>query len=159
MNFHMLIITALILSGVITLSLAVYASKKLISVGSTTYMSLMISISIYSLAYAFELLNYTVAGVFFAIKLEYIGIVTIPVFWVILAHKYTGYDKKVNVLVHLLLFIVPLITLILLYTNNSHHLFYLDLKINTEGPFPLAAITKGVWYNVHIGYTNILLIS
>ena len=158
MNVHILIVSALIISGIITLSLAVYASKKLSSVGSTTYMLLMISISIYSLGYAFELLNYTVSGILFALKLEYIGIVTIPVFWVILAFKYTGYDKKINALVHSFLFIVPLITLILLYTNNFHHLYYKDLGINIEGPFPLAAITKGVWYSVHIGYANILLI-
>jgi diguanylate cyclase (GGDEF)-like protein/PAS domain S-box-containing protein len=159
MNVHILIITALILSAIITLSLAIYASRKLISVGSTTYMLLMISNSIYSLGYAFELVNDTVSGIFLALKIEYLGIVTLPVFWVILALKYTGYDKKINKLVHFLLFIIPLSTLFLLYTNNFHHLYYSELGINLDGPFPLAAITKGIWYSIHIGYTNILLLS
>lgn len=159
MNFYILIIITLILSAIVTLSLAVYASKKLSSVGSTTYMLLMISVSIYTLGYALELLNHSVSGVFFALKIEYLGIVSIPVLWVILALKYTGYDKKITIMFHVLLFIIPVITLVLLYTNNFHHLYYLELGINLDGPFPIAAITKGVWYNIHIGYTNVLLVS
>jgi diguanylate cyclase (GGDEF)-like protein len=158
MNVYILIITTLVVSSTITLSLALYASKKLRSNGSTAYMLLMLSVSFYSLGYAFELYNFTVAGIFLALKIEYIGIATLPVFWVIFAFKYTGSGKKIAPLTYFLLFIIPFITIILLYTNNYHHLYYLELGINNKGPFPLVIIVKGIWYYIHIGYTNILLL-
>ncbi len=122
-------------------------------------MFLMIAISIYSLGYAFELVNDTVEGVFFALKIEYLGIVSLPVFWFLLAFKYTGYDRRANIFVHIFLFIIPLITIVLLFTNNIHHFYYSSLGINREGSFPIAIIIKGPWYYVHIIYTNILLVS
>jgi len=159
MGVRLLILLSLIFSGIITLSLAVYASKKLNSTGSTTYMLLMISISIYTLGYAFELYNTTASGIFLALKIEYLGIVTLPVFWFILALKYTGYGKKATFLIYSFLFIIPLTTIIVLYTNNFHHIYYVEFIINREDPFFLATTTKGFWYYIHITYANILLIG
>ena len=84
MTVKMIIIASLLISSGITLSLSFYASRKLRSIGSVSYILLMISISFYSLGYAFELYNTTVEGIYLAIKIEYIGITTMPTFWVIL---------------------------------------------------------------------------
>ncbi|MCK5100378.1 MAG: diguanylate cyclase [Desulfobacteraceae bacterium] len=157
MTVKMIIIASLLISSGITLFLSFYASRKLRSIGSVSYILLMISISFYSFGYAFELYNTTVEGIYLALKIEYIGITTMPTFWVILAMKYTGHWKKLPPYAYVLLSIVPVIIIILVYTNNFHHLYYTELGINKEGPFPLASISKGVCYYINILYSNILI--
>lgn len=159
MKVQMLIITALIISSFITLALALYALKKLRSNGSTAYILLMLSICIYSFGYAFELYNSTVEGIFLALKIEYLGIVALPVFWVILAIKYTGHGKKLTPFIYFLITIIPAITIVLVFTNNYHHLYYSRLEINNGGPFPLIAITKGIWYYITFVYNNIMILG
>lgn len=158
MNVQILIITTLIVSSFITFALALYASKNLRANGSTAYVLLMLSICIYSLGYAFELYNSTVEGIFLALKIEYFGIVALPVFWVILAVKYTGHGRRLTPFVYFLITIIPAITIVLVFTNNYHHLYYSKLEINNEGPFPLVAITKGIWYYITFGYNNIMIL-
>ncbi len=115
----------------------------------------MLIITFYSCGYAFELYNVTLEGIKLALRIEYIGISFIPVVWLILAIVYTGRQKILTPMVYGLLFFIPVMTLILHFTNDSHHLFYENLDISTTSPFPLAIITKGIWYHVHIINSNV----
>lgn len=53
---------------------------------------------------------------------------------------------------YILLFIVPIISLLLLWTNNLHHLFYVSYSININD------MVYGPWLNVHIIYSYTLLL-
>ncbi len=83
----------------------------------------------------------------------------IPVFWVLLALQYTGYSQGLPRWFSASLFVIPIITVMLHFTNQDHHLFYRSLEVNREGPFPLAAITRGPWYHISLIYNNICMIA
>ena len=85
-----IIISSFILSAFITFSLALYVVIKVRKPGYLGYILLMLSMSLYSFGYAIELSSTTVEGVFNALKIEYMGIAFLPVFWVIFAVDYTG---------------------------------------------------------------------
>ena len=52
---------------------------------------------------------------------------------------------------YILLFIIPITSLILLWTNDVHHLFYKEYSMNIS-------ITYGPWFYVHTYYTYLLFV-
>jgi diguanylate cyclase (GGDEF)-like protein len=115
-------------------------------------------VSIYSFGYAFEILCTSLEGIKFWIKVEYLGISFLPVAWLMFALNFNGYKDKVKNNKLVLLYIVPVITLILNYTNDFHHLFYKKLYMNSNGVFPIVEMVKGPGYWLNIAYTYALMI-
>ncbi|GFZ30763.1 hypothetical protein CSC2_12890 [Clostridium zeae] len=118
----------------------------------------LLPVSIYSFGYAFEILCTSIENVKFWIKVEYLGISFLPVVWLLFALKFNGHREKIKKSTVVLLFTIPVITLVLNYTNDFHHLFYKDIYMNNSGIFPIANIIRGPWYWVNIIYTYILMI-
>ncbi len=117
----------------------------------------LLTVAIYQFGYAFELLYANIGWIKFWIKVEYLGIVFLPLAWFIFALNFTGYRDKIKIYNIKLLFIMPVIILIMNYTNDFHHLFYINLSINYDGIFPIAEIVKGPWYWINITYTYTLM--
>jgi signal transduction histidine kinase len=119
---------------------------------------MMVSNSIWSIAYGFELASTTISMMYFFIKIEYLGITTLPVSWLLfclnLSGKESWYKKRLN-LYGLLL--VPFITVILVWTNSYHHLHYRSLSVDQTTPFPLLKIEPGIWYRFYMVYFYVLL--
>ena len=159
MDPKIVIITGLLASACLTTLLFLYAIRRLSTAGSKAYIGLLLSVTIYTLGYAIELSHTNLEGIIFSLRIEYLGLPFIPVFWFLLALRYTGYTQAIPKWLYGALFLVPLVTLFLHYTNNHHHLFYKSLSINEEGPFPVAAISKGIWYYINVGFNNICMIS
>ena len=94
----------------------------------------------------------------------YIAICTIPivVYFMGLIYENTKIEFKKK---YLLLFIVPIISLIILWTNDYHHLFYeyysVDFETNVYGPYTTihniysyALIAIGVWHMLKMTIKN-----
>lgn len=146
----------ILLLSALTLMYIGYSSWK----RDKSYVSMsLIPVSIYALGYGFEILCTSIEGVEFWIKIEYLGIPFIAVFWLMLALNFTGYKDKFKKNTLALLYIIPSITFILNCTNDFHHLFYKELYMNDTGVFPIAKIIEGPWYWIHIAYTYILMIA
>ncbi|MDA8133351.1 MAG: diguanylate cyclase [Desulfobacteraceae bacterium] len=155
MELKSAVIALLIFSGILCLLQACYALKHRNTPAALPFAAAMMIITVYSCGYAFELHNTTLEGIKLALRIEYLGISFIPAVWLILAVIYTGRQKILTPAVYLMLFLIPVTTLILHYTNDMHHLFYKNLEISGGPPFPLAVITKGVWYYVHVINSNL----
>ena len=119
---------------------------------------MMLANAIWSLGYGLELASNTLGQMKFFIHIEYLGITTLPLCWFLfclqLAGKDCWYKKPLNLA---LLFSVSIITLILVWTNDFHHLQYKNLSVDTSGPFPMLVVTPGIWYRIFTVYFYILL--
>lgn len=149
--------TFLITCGFLTLILAIYIFKR----GGNTvkwFSLMMFANAVWSLAYGLELASSTLEQIKFLIKIEYFGIVTVPILWFVFCLYFCGkeywYKKRINFIA---LIIVPMITILAVWTNDYHHLYYKSLVVSTEGPFPIANITTGPWYTLFTVYFYILL--
>ncbi len=119
---------------------------------------MMLSNAIWSLGYGFELAANTLSMMRFFINIEYIGITTLPVCWFLfclnLAGKECWYKKPLNLFV---LLGVSLLTIILVWTNDYHHLHYRSVKVDSTGPFPMLLLEPGIWYRCFIVYFYLLI--
>lgn len=118
----------------------------------------MLLISLWALAYGFELSSQSLDTMLFWIKIEYIGISFAPAAWLWFCLKYTGLEKWINSKTAVLIFTLPLVTYLLVLTNSYHNLHYKEVFIDYSGPFPLLNITIGTWYYIHTSFFYLSLI-
>jgi signal transduction histidine kinase len=119
----------------------------------------MLFVSIWALAYGFELSVKTLEAMLFWIKIEYIGIALAPGAWLWFCLKYSGLEKYSNPKIGLMIFVVPVVTLLMVLTNEYHHLHYREVHVDYSGPFPLLAIQAGPWYFIHLCFFYISLFA
>ena len=83
--------------------------------------------------------------------IAYIGIIFLPVILYLTARSSSNPNFKIKNY-HLLLFIVPIISTFILWTNDYHHLFYQKYTII------MSESVVGLYFYIHILYTYSLLI-
>lgn len=149
--------TVLLLSGLVTVlvAFALYdRNQKFIP----WFFLLMVSVAIWAIFYAFELSSTTLSQMLLFVRLEYIGISLLPVCWIIFLIKLLDKSEWLSRKVVVLIFAIPLLTILFVNTNDWHHLHYRSVWVDSTGPFPLLGIDPGVWYSVHMGYFYLLLV-
>jgi diguanylate cyclase (GGDEF)-like protein len=123
------------------------------TINRTLYSSLMLAVAIYALSYGVELNNAELPGMMWAVRAEYLGVTCIPALWLSLVFYYTGREKWVRPWRTYLLWVIPLIVLVAVYTNDLHHQFYTSISINQDGPFPMLNAGHGPVYWLHMAYS------
>lgn len=105
----------------------------------------------------FELFGPHLEAKLFWVQIENIGIVLIPVFWLLLAVQYAGLETSLPRPYLALLLVEPAVILGLIWTNAQHHLFWQDVLWVESGPFPYLTFIFGPVLWVHVAYTYMLL--
>ncbi|MDN5311017.1 MAG: two-component system, sensor histidine kinase and response regulator [Methanolobus sp.] len=138
--------------------LAFYIQKIKTTPGARCFSFLLLSTAFYSLFYALEISSYDLQTILVFYKLEYLGISTIPFFFLLFAINYTGKKQWASNFLIAAFMIVPVITLVLVFTTEYHDLFHKSFHIANEGLFPVAVYEPGIWFWVHNAYTIICVI-
>lgn len=113
----------------------------------------MLAASFYSFGYAFEIISTSLEQVKFWLRVQYIGIPFIATLWLMLVMAYTGHQNVMKKRLLPLWFIIPVLTLILYFTNDAHHLFYSDIQFRlSDSSLSSTLLFEGPWYKVHISY-------
>jgi len=79
-------------------------------------------------------------------NVEYFGILAIPICWVIVTGYLTGKTRWINRRNILLLCIIPVITLIFVWTNQYHGLMRRNMVLDANGPFSIIKKNYGPWF-------------
>ena len=152
-------ILPLVLSSLITGLVALYAwDRRARASGARALVFLALAIAEWSMGYALEIAGADLGTKIFWGKSQYIGIVTVPLLWIIFAYSYSTRGTRMTPRTVGLLSIVPLITLILAFTTEKHHLIWTDTRIGTFGTFSALEVTYGLWFWVYWIYSQILLL-
>lgn len=128
-----------------------YSPRIARSKGYAAFLFLFMSIFMYTVGYIFELSSSTAETIFLSLKVEYLGAPLVAVFWFVFALHYNNYSIK-NKAVLALFFVVPVTTIVMLYTNEYHHFHYKTFDVDSSGLFPVAITHKGWWYYVDFIY-------
>jgi len=153
---------ALFLVAAVTTGLAIYAFANIKVLGSVEFCLLMVSLTFYIAGFGFELLNETKTGILFWLKIEYIGISTIPALCILLAIRLAGNDQWLKLWWIRAILIFPVITLLVYYTNDWHHLFYKsigEITRNADLNYYELEIKRAFWYYINIIYLNLALLA
>ena len=119
---------------------------------------LFVANAIYSFFYALEISFRTIPEITRFYRCEYLGIPFLATYYLMFALHYSGRSKWLSRRNKLILFVIPLTTLVMVFTNEYHHLFYAGEEINLSGPFPTFSFSPSIWYFVHQGYVVLTMI-
>jgi PAS domain S-box-containing protein len=89
----------------------------------------------------------------------YIGSMSVPVAWFIFALHYTNGKRLITGWKLALFCIIPLVTIILVWSNNLHHLMWYNEHLAVSGPFTVTLKTYGPFFWVALAYNYILIFS
>jgi len=79
------------------------------------------------------------------------------VLWFTLAARYASLGRKPTRSQLLLLFVIPAVTNLLIWTNEYHGLMRQNVRLDFNGPYPIVAKTYGPLLWVHVAYVYSLL--
>lgn len=127
--------------------------------GSIPLSLLFGSISIWSICYVFEVIFTSYPAKVFWVKMEYFGIVSLPVFWLLFCLRFANIQKPSNTKYFLLFSGIPLITVGLAWTNSFHHLIWKDISLTNLYNLVLLQLNYGVWFWIHTVYSYLLFLS
>jgi PAS domain S-box-containing protein len=147
----------LVAAAVISGALAWYTWRNRRTTGATPFSLMMFILFEWGLTYILYLAATDFATKVFWLDVTFIGVVSLPVAWMTFAFEYTGRKAWINARRLAMLSILPLTTLIIIFTNNSHHLFRTSEKMASEGGFLLLDTLNGSWFWVHAAYTYTLI--
>ncbi len=121
---------------------------------------MMLAMGLWSLGYGLEVASDSLRWITIWARLEYPGIVSIPVLWLVFSFTYTGRERWLTPRNLVLLSIIPVATLLLFWTNESHHLVWKpETGIMQSGGLTLVDAEYGLMFYVFYAYTYILLVT
>ncbi len=148
----------LFIAAVTSLALAFHAWRRRTIPGAMAFIGLTLAVAIWSLGYILEIISPELSQKIFWAKVEYLGIVTVPLAWLTFALAYTGREHWLTRRNLALLAVIPAITLLLVWTNQAHGLVWAEVGLASSGPFPSLAVSYGPWFWLHLAYSYVLLL-
>ncbi len=159
-QFNSYVLTLAII-GAISVVVASFAWRHRSTSGAAALFYLMLGGCIWSWTYAVEIGSYDLPTKVFMSQMMYIGVVSVPVMWLIMAFQYAGRDRWLTTRNLVLLWIIPVITLALSWTNgvnDGHGLIWKYIELDFSGSFAAWDVTYGSFFWVSAGYGYLLIL-
>ena len=119
---------ALLIATATSVTLAVVAWRRRTSPGTAPLAVLATAAAIWQAGYALETASAGESAKLLWAKIEYLGIVTVSTAWLAVTIQYSGHGEWLTRRNLFLLGVVPLVTLVLVWTNGSHELIWSDFN-------------------------------
>jgi diguanylate cyclase (GGDEF)-like protein/PAS domain S-box-containing protein len=138
-------------------ALGLYAWRRRPAVGIVPFVWMVLGMATWSFAYALEIYFPVLPAKLFLVKIEYLGVVSIPVSLLFFALEYTGRSDVLTARSKALIWGIPALIILLTWTNEFHHLMWASEKITENFGLSLLSISPSFFYWVTFGYSYILI--
>ncbi|MCB9009741.1 MAG: response regulator [Ardenticatenaceae bacterium] len=149
----------LFITGGITLATGAYIASKRHVPGANHLLVLLLSTTAWIFAYLLELSAVDLKDKLFWAKVEYVGIVSAPVHYALFILNYIGIYQRIKRPRRLIigLTIIPLTTLLLAWSNESHRLIWSVTDTIVDQGLTYLMLVHGFWYWIYIVFVYALL--
>jgi len=118
---------------------------------------LTFGIAIWAFANAFELSILTLSGKVLLSVISYIGVTTVPTAWLVFVITYTGRERWLTRRNLLLLAFHPVITMVIVATNQWHQLHWPEITLGNDGLYTYALYAHGPTFWMHTAYSYLVM--
>lgn len=147
---------ALLAAVVAGTSAAMLAWRERPEAGATWLALLLVGQVWWTTFLVFELEASELAAKALWYDVQWIGVVVIPVAWLLFALEYTGRDRYVTPRVIAALAVVPAVTVAVVATGDPNGLIQADAAVAESPVGSFLRVDPGPWYYVIAGYTYLL---
>ena len=147
----------LFIAAAISGALAWYTWQNRRTPGAPAFAALMLILFQWGTSYILQLAATDLGTKILWSNITFVGVVATPIAWLIFALEYTGRKMWITSRRLVLLSIFPLITLLIIFTDELHGLFHASERLAAEGGFVLLQTENGPWFWAHAAYSYILI--
>jgi PAS domain S-box-containing protein len=148
----------LLLAALISAGVAAYAWRRRATRGAAAFVLLMACVAVWSFGYALELAGADLPTKLFWARLQYFGVVGVTFMWLVFALQYTRRERWLTLPRIVLGALIPMITLLLVLTNEAHGLIWPAVGLEATGSFLALTVSHGLWFWIHFVYSYLLLL-
>jgi diguanylate cyclase (GGDEF)-like protein/PAS domain S-box-containing protein len=141
-----------LVSSAFMLSLGIFGLRQRDNASAKWFAFVCIGVFVWSAGCVAEVFSPSLEGKIFWSKVQYLGIVAFPVFSVIFVGFFTDYLKKFSRPL-LGLFAIPLVTLLVVWTNDYHHWHWTNVYIDSAKPISHPTYEYGWYFQLHVFYS------
>jgi diguanylate cyclase (GGDEF)-like protein/PAS domain S-box-containing protein len=138
-------VIVLVSNAVLAIAVAILLSRRPPAPGRDALIWMLFGLAVWAFAYAMITIFPTLEEKLFWLRIENIGILTVPVFWFLFTVQYAQVNKWLNRYTGALFFVIPLISLIFISAEDWFPLYYLSVRPASPNGGPLI-IERGPWY-------------
>ncbi len=147
------------LAGLLSLFATIRLFRQRSSAGAVPLGLMFASIFIWCLGITAEALVPGLNEKLFWLKLQFLGIAFVTVFWLLFCLRYANHTKLKTSTYFLIFSWIPIATIILAYTNNIHHLLWKLPKLATVQDQSVLIQDFGPWFWVNAIYSHGLYLA
>ncbi|MCL4270842.1 MAG: diguanylate cyclase [Anaerolineales bacterium] len=139
--------------------LGLYAWRRRPAIAVTSFAWAMLSMSIWTFGYSLEVFFPSLEAKLLFTQIEYFGIVSAPLFMTFFAFEYTGNSHLLTSRVRSVIWLIPVITLFLVWTHPLHNLMWTDETVEQSFGLTLLSVRFGVFFWIQTIYSYSLLVA
>ncbi len=149
----------LLLAALLACGVALAAWPRRSAPGGTAFVLLMIATATWELFRVLEAIAVDASAKIHWARFEYLGIVSVPVLWVLFARQYSRRDRSSPGLGPAWLWIVPATALALVFSNEQHGWFWGEIKPASDAPGAHLVYAHGpaFWFTALYNYLLVLI--
>ena len=139
------IIWPFLLAAITALVFALIFAARRSAPGSAPLAICMAGVSVWMLCFALSMSVVELPTILFWHKAMHLGLQVVPVSFLVFTLQYTGQGQRFRRRNLALLAVFPVLTLLVIWTNDLHHLFWQRVWLQSEGPFLVMRTQRGIW--------------
>jgi diguanylate cyclase (GGDEF)-like protein/PAS domain S-box-containing protein len=155
-QISMMYVIPLVAAGICLLNIVLVWERRDMP-GNYSFIGLMLAIAIWSI---FETLAESAPSQAMKVtwsQIQYIGITSTPVLYLIFSARYSRQDHWLTRRNRVLLWVIPVLTVIMVATNEIHHWHWRDFSLDIETNF--LTYNYGPWFWVFTSFSYVYLIA
>ncbi|MGC8780515.1 MAG: histidine kinase N-terminal 7TM domain-containing protein [Anaerolineae bacterium] len=156
---HFLLVLILFATAGLAAALGGMAWRRRFVPGAGEFIALMLAAAIWAVTDAAQELTPNLAEKLIWAKISYPSIVATPVLWFLFVRRQIAAERRLTAQQWVLLWLIPLITLGLVFTTEKHPLYYTAITPAETSVGPMAIYHYGIWAWVQLGYSALLVLS
>lgn len=157
MNFHYApYVWVLMASGIITVILGVYTWRHRAVRGALPFFVSMMIVTLWCWGNALEMANTGLPAKLFWANVQYVAYAFAPVALLVMVGIFTNNEKWFSKRNITFLCIIPILTIMLVWSNELHGLIRQEVFLDESGIFPVVGKNYGPWFWVHSFYSYLL---
>ncbi|WP_161542458.1 diguanylate cyclase [Levilinea saccharolytica] len=158
MNWHLTPLSGLILlAAVIPLGLLVLARLRPAMLARPQFCMLLVALIAWQVGYSLEWGTQVFTQKLFWAQVQYLGIVWVPLLWALLVAEATHQSNWLQLPRIRWLAVLPMVTLILTWTNDAHGLVWSRVTLSAGGATGPLHFEHGPWFWLNVFYTYFLV--
>lgn len=153
-----LAVGVLVFSALVTAGMATYTYRNRGKPGAGWLTVTLLATTVWTGSYAAGLVTYDPAWRPFWEHFQWFGTAVLPVSFLLFALAYTGQDGLVTRRRIAGLFLVPAVTVVLVWTDGWHSLMWAENRVAVQDGLATMVATQGPWFWVALGYSYLLVL-